>query len=88
MVCSNNAYISHNFVHTTTFTVYVTACRGSNLEKSFIIEKQLWLKTTDTLPFIYTHNVVNTSYSLRNKLERLEKTAKVTFKVTDIGAIR
>jgi len=37
----------------TTFTVYVTACRVTNLQKSVILGKQLRLKTTDT------HSVVN-----------------------------
>jgi len=36
MVCGNNVSILHNFLYTTTFTVYVTAC---NLEKYSGLEK-------------------------------------------------
>ena len=34
MVCSNNVSISSHFFDSTTFKVYVTACRAPNLEKS------------------------------------------------------
>ena len=35
--CSNNASLLHHFFNTTTFTVYVTACRGRepSLENSY-----------------------------------------------------
>jgi len=38
MVCSNNVSISRHFFDTATFTVYVTACRAPNLEKSAAIK--------------------------------------------------
>ena len=47
-VQQQRVYIASYFFDTTTFTVYVTACRGPNLEKSFIIGKQLRLKTKYT----------------------------------------
>jgi len=47
--------------------VYVTASGGANLGKSFIFRKQMRLKTTNAFPFVYAHNVVNTSYSLMNR---------------------
>ena len=62
VVCSNNVSISHSFCDTTIFTLNVTACRGPNLEISFIFGKQLRLKTIDTFPFMYTHNVLNTCH--------------------------
>ena len=34
VVCSNNVSISRHFFDTTTFSVYATACRAPNLEKS------------------------------------------------------
>ena len=55
-MCSNNVSILHTFFDTTTFTVYVTVCKGRNLEKSFIFGKQLQLKTIDNFPFTYAHN--------------------------------
>jgi len=54
--------ISRHFFYTTTFTVYVTACKAPNLEKSVIFGKQLQLKTIDTFPSMYTHCVVNTCH--------------------------
>ena len=62
MVCTNDVSISHHFFDTAIFTVYVTAYRGPNLEKSFIFRKHLQLKTIDTFPFMYPtekgHNLV------------------------------
>ena len=55
MACSNNVPILYYFFDTITFTVYVTAYRGPNLEKYFILGKQLQLKITDTFPLINTH---------------------------------
>ena len=52
MVCTNDVSISHHFFDTAIFTVYVTAYRGPNLEKSFIFRKHLQLKTIDTFPFM------------------------------------
>jgi len=61
-MCSNNMSILHHFFDTTTttFTVYVTACWVPNLEKSVIFGKELRLKTIDTFPSMYTHDIVNT----------------------------
>ena len=59
---SNNVSISRHFFDTTTFIMYVTACRAPNLEKSVIFGKQLRLKTIDTFPSMYTHCVSNTCY--------------------------
>ena len=52
MVCSNNVSLSRHFFDTTTFTVYVTARRVPNHEKSVIFGKQLRLKTVDTFPSV------------------------------------
>jgi len=65
---------------------------GHNLEKSFIFGKQLRLKTTDTFPFTYTHNVVNMCHihwqtGVRQVLKQL-KWQPSSLKLTDIGAIR
>ena len=60
VVFSNNVSVSCHFFDTTTFRVYVTACRAPNLEKSVIFGKQLRVKTIDTFPSMYTHSVVNT----------------------------
>jgi len=49
MVCSNNVSLSCHFFDTT-FTVYVTARRVPNHEKSVIFGKQSRLKTVDTFP--------------------------------------
>jgi len=38
VVCRNNVSMLHRFFTTATFTMYVTACRAPNLEKSFILE--------------------------------------------------
>jgi len=62
VVWSNNMSSLRHFFDTTTFAVYVIACRMPNREKSFIFEKQLRLKTTDTFPSMYTHIVVNTCH--------------------------
>ena len=59
VVCSNNVSISRHIFDTSTFSVYVTVCRAPNLEKSSTFGKQLRLKTIDTFPSMYTHNVVN-----------------------------
>ena len=69
VTCSrpNNVSILHHFFDTTTFTVYVTAGRGPNLE---IFGKQLRLKIADTFQFTYTHNVVNTCHI--QELERFK----------------
>ena len=69
MACSNMCLSCVYFFDTATFMVYVTDCRAPTLEKSFIFEKQLRLRTIDTFPFMYTHSVVN-------------KCHKVTFRVT------
>jgi len=69
MACSNMCLSCVYFFDTATFMVYVTDCRAPTLEKSFIFEKQLRLRTIDTFPFMYTHSVVN-------------KCHQVTFKVT------
>jgi len=61
-MCSNNESISCHFFDTTTFRVYVTACRVPNLEKSVTFGKQLRLKTIDTFPSMYTHSIVNTCH--------------------------
>jgi len=50
------------FVDSTTFTVYVIACRAPNIEKSFICGKQLRLKTIDIFPSMCAHSVVNTCH--------------------------
>jgi len=85
VVCSNNVSISRHFFDTTTFMVYVTACRAPNLEKSIIFGEQLRLKTIDTFPSMYTHSVSNRPtchihwwIGVRKSLE----TATVTLKVT------
>ena len=58
----------------------MTACRGTNLEKSFIFGKELRSKTTDNFQLVYTHNVVNTlSYSLINKRFRATVSVLVGF---------
>jgi len=58
----------------------VTACRGTNLEKSFIFGKQLRSKTTDNFQLVYTRNVVNTlSYLLMNKRFRATVSVLVGF---------
>ena len=49
MIYSNSVSISCHFFDTTPYTVYVTDYRASNLEKSFVFEKQLRLKTIDTV---------------------------------------
>jgi len=56
VVCSINVSILCHFFDTTT---YVTACRGANLEKSFIFAEQLRLKTIDNFSFMCAHNAVN-----------------------------
>ena len=64
VLCSNNVSISHHFSYYQFYGTYVIACRGPNLEKSFIFGKQLRLKTIDTFPFMYTHDVVNTCFHI------------------------
>jgi len=51
--------ILHYFFDTTTFTMYMTACRARNLEKSFIFEKTVAIKDYRYFPSMHTHNVVN-----------------------------
>jgi len=66
--CSNNVSVSRHFFDTTTFTVYVTACRVPYLEKSVkVFGKQLRLKTIDTFIHVYTQCSQYVSYSLMNK---------------------
>ena len=58
----------------------MTACRGTDLEKSFIFGKQLRSKTTDNFQLVYTHNVVNTlSYSMMSKRFRATVSVFVGF---------
>ena len=91
MVFSNNVSILHHFFDTTTFTVYVTACKGgANLEKSFIFWKQLRLKTTDTFPLMYTKNIdnmCNTHWRIGVRKVSNTKVTPRSLKVIDIGAI-
>ena len=62
VVCSNNVSIWCHFFDTTSFRVYVIACRAPNLEKSSFLEKKLRLKTIDIFPSMCTHSVVNTCH--------------------------
>ena len=91
-MCSNNVSISCHFFDTTTFRVYVTACRAPSLEKSVSFGKQLRLKTIDTFPSMYTHSVVNTCHihwwiGVRKVWKQLKWRSR-SLKVIDIGAIR
>jgi len=63
VVYTNNASISRHFFHTTSFTVYVTACRGPNLETSFIFRKTIAIKDHRYfLIHVYTHSEVDTCH--------------------------
>ena len=62
VVCSKNVSISRHLFDTTAFTLYVTAFRAPNLEKSVIFGKQLRLKTIYTFSSMYTHSVSNTCH--------------------------
>ena len=51
---SNNVSILHHFSVTATFRVYVTACRGPNLEKDFHFCKTVAIKDHRYFP-IHVH---------------------------------
>jgi len=63
--------ILNHFFDTTTLTVYVSTCRGPNLEKSFIFGKQMRLKTTDNVPCrLYMYTTPNVGGLLTNYFTR------------------